>query len=73
MKAGVFVTALMDCCHSGTICDLPHSFAAGQSGGTTRACTWREAKYTEAPTHEADVGDDEDGWKNIVESDDEEE
>ena len=26
MKAGVFVTAVMDCCHSGTVCDLPYVF-----------------------------------------------
>lgn len=30
LKAGVFVTSLMDCCHSGTILDLPYSFTAGE-------------------------------------------
>lgn len=28
MKAGVFVTSVMDCCHSGTVCDLPYNFKA---------------------------------------------
>ncbi len=28
MKAGVFVTSVMDCCHSGTVCDLPYNFIA---------------------------------------------
>jgi hypothetical protein len=26
MKAGVFVTSVMDCCHSGTVLDLPYKF-----------------------------------------------
>lgn len=28
MKAGVLVTCLMDCCHSGTVLDLPYNFTA---------------------------------------------
>ena len=28
MKAGVFVTSVMDCCHSGTVLDLPYNFKA---------------------------------------------
>merc|ERR1711971_985910 len=28
MKAGVFVTSIMDCCHSGTVLDLPYNFKA---------------------------------------------
>lgn len=28
MKAGVFVTSVMDCCHSGTVLDLPYTFKA---------------------------------------------
>ena len=31
MKAGVTVTCLMDCCHSGTVLDLPYMFVADGS------------------------------------------
>ncbi|KAL7573324.1 hypothetical protein ACA910_011687 [Epithemia clementina (nom. ined.)] len=31
MKAGVTMTVLMDCCHSGTVLDLPYRFSADDS------------------------------------------
>jgi hypothetical protein len=31
MKKGVHCTVLMDCCHSGTVLDLPYKLAAGQT------------------------------------------
>lgn len=31
MKAGVACTVLMDCCHSGTVLDLPYRFSADDS------------------------------------------
>lgn len=31
MKAGVHCTVLMDCCHSGTVLDLPYRFSADDS------------------------------------------
>jgi hypothetical protein len=37
MPKGVFVTAVMDCCHSGTVFDLPYNFKAdGQQQSMTQ-------------------------------------
>jgi hypothetical protein len=32
MKKGVTVTVVMDCCHSGTVMDLPYVFDSGTNG-----------------------------------------
>lgn len=37
MAEGVHLVALMDCCHSGSVLDLPYKYKGGISGGMTFA------------------------------------
>lgn len=47
MKAGVTLTALMDCCHSGTILDLPYRFKAdGEADDMGRDERYNEDKFS---------------------------
>lgn len=67
MAAGVTMTCLMDCCHSGTVLDLPYKFVADGSSSKIK----RDKKFSFGKLlgwmglREADISDDEE------ESDDE--
>jgi len=77
MKAGVTMTCLFDCCHSGTVLDLPYVFKGDGNQESMTTPDGFDATKIEQAAHAPDIESDDDktaeeAWDNDNENDGEE-